>query len=559
MDDVYHQLQLYATQLWRKRWYIVLVAYLICVGGWTTVATLQDRFESQARVYVDTDSLLSPLLRGISVESNVPQQVDFMQRTLLSRPNLEKLIRMADLDLLINNQADKEKFLADLAKRISINTSGRNLFNVKFNDGKPEAAQRVVQALLSIFVESNVGQSRADIEKARQFLDAQINEYEKQLQAGENRLAAFKKANLDFLGNTAITFTQRVEQLRLQKGEVAGQLEEARSRRDSLRRDLSDTPQFLEIDAPTREAPIIISTGSTIEQQSAAVLAIHSRVQEAEKALDAMLLRYTEKHPDIVALRKQLVSLNQQFEQTKADEKKKADEAKKSGEQPGAGGGRENWAIPGVNGGNGKKQLLPNQLYEQLRIKLSEADANFETLERRLATLNDELSKSEGKAIRATQIEAEFSTLNRDYGVLKKNYDELTSRRESARIADAVETKGEKIQFRIVDPPQVPTLPSGPPRLILMSAVLAAALGAGVVIAFLMSQLDDSFVSISRLKDTVAIPVLGSVTMIQSAADRRLKLLGTMSFAASIAVLVMAYGYLAYLTLTLSRVSLPFT
>src|SRR5687768_1660020 len=128
MNDIYHQIQLYAAQLWRKRWYIILVAYLICVGGWTTVATLKDRYESQARIYVDTDSLLSPLLRGISVESNIPQQVDFMQRTLLSRPNLEKLTRMADLDLLITNQGEKDKFLADLAKRISINTSGRNLF-----------------------------------------------------------------------------------------------------------------------------------------------------------------------------------------------------------------------------------------------------------------------------------------------------------------------------------------------------------------------------------------------------------------------------------------------
>jgi polysaccharide chain length determinant protein (PEP-CTERM system associated) len=555
MNDVYHQIQLYAAQLWRKRWYIVLVAYLICVGGWTTVATLQDRYESQARIYVDTDSLLSPLLRGISVESNIPQQVDFMQRTLLSRPNLEKLIRMADLDLLITNQGDKEKFLADLAKRISINTSGRNLFNVRFTDAKPETAQRVVQSLMGIFVESNVGQSRADIEKARQFLDAQINEYEKQLQAAEARLAAFKKANLDFLGNTAVTFTQRVEQLRVQKREVVGQLEEARSRRDSVRRDLNETPQFLEIDAPTRE-PIIISTGSTAEQQSPAVLALQARIQEAERNLDAALLRYTEKHPDIVALRKHLVSLNQQMEQTKAEEKK-ADEKKKASAPVTE--RQENWAIPGVNSGGGKKQSLPNQLYEQLRIRLADADANFETFERRLESINGELSKSEGNAIRATQVEAEFSTLNRDYGVLKRNYDELTSRRESARIADAVETKGEKIQFRIVDPPQVPTLPSGPPRLILMSAVLAAALGAGVVIAFLMSQLDDSFVSLSRLKDTVAIPVLGSVTMIQSAADRRLKLLGTMSFAASIAVLVMVYGYLAYLTLTLSRVALPFT
>src|SRR3954451_23583787 len=120
MNDLYHQLQIHVAALWRKRWYIVLVAWVLSLVGWVTVMSLPDRYESQARIYVDTDSLLSPLLRGISVEGHVAQQVDFMQRTLLSRPNLEKLIRMTDLDLQIGTQTEKEMFLKDLAKRITI-------------------------------------------------------------------------------------------------------------------------------------------------------------------------------------------------------------------------------------------------------------------------------------------------------------------------------------------------------------------------------------------------------------------------------------------------------
>src|SRR5260370_3485114 len=156
--------------------------------GVVTVMTQLDPIESQARIYVETESLLSQLLRGISVEGNIAQQVDYMQRTLLSRPNLEKLMRMTDLDLQITNQTEKETFLKDLAKRIAITgggAAGRNLFSVTFSDQAPEVAQRVVQSLLSIFVESNVGQSRTDIEKARQFLDVQIAEYEQQLRQTE--------------------------------------------------------------------------------------------------------------------------------------------------------------------------------------------------------------------------------------------------------------------------------------------------------------------------------------------------------------------------------------
>src|SRR5216683_4745964 len=166
MSEIYQQFLGYASSLWRKRWYIALIGWAICIPGWIAVMQLPDRYESQARIYIDTDSLLSPLLRGISVESNVGQQVDFMQRTLLSRPNIEKLTRMAALDLQATTQADKDLLFKDIAKRVQIvQNQGKNLFSVSFVDPSPEVAQRVVQSLLSIFVESNVSASRSDIEK----------------------------------------------------------------------------------------------------------------------------------------------------------------------------------------------------------------------------------------------------------------------------------------------------------------------------------------------------------------------------------------------------------
>src|SRR6266851_8765235 len=111
MSEIYQQFLGYASSLWRKRWYIALIGWAICIPGWIAVMQLPDRYESQARIYIDTDSLLSPLLRGISVESNVGQQVDFMQRTLLSRPNIERLMRLADLDLLVTNQTERDVVL----------------------------------------------------------------------------------------------------------------------------------------------------------------------------------------------------------------------------------------------------------------------------------------------------------------------------------------------------------------------------------------------------------------------------------------------------------------
>ncbi len=114
-------------------------------------------------------------------------------------------------------------------------------------------------------------------------------------------------------------------------------------------------------------------------------------------------------------------------------------------------------------------------------------------------------------------------------------------------MAGAVETTGEKIQFRIVDPPEIPIVPSGPPRLLFMSAVLLGALGAGVVIAFLMAQLDDTFFTVENVRESVALPVLGSISRVLTPFDRRLWLLRTIGFATSMAALIMAYGAIAFM------------
>ncbi len=252
MSELYHQFLIYAVSLWRKRWYVALIGWGLCVPGWIGIMALADRYESQSRVYIDTDSLLSPLLRGISVESNVGQQVDFMQRTLLSRPNIERLMRLADLDLLAKTQADRDIVLKDIAKRVQIvQNQGKNLFSISFSDPSPEVAQRVVQSLLSIFVESNVSASRSDIEKARQFLDVQVAQYEKQLHDAEERLADYKKTHLAVLSRAAngASFQQSLETVRSQRTELQGQLDEARSRRASLRQQLETVPQFLAIAA----------------------------------------------------------------------------------------------------------------------------------------------------------------------------------------------------------------------------------------------------------------------------------------------------------------------
>src|SRR5665213_4446435 len=85
----------YLHGIWRRKWIAAAICWIVCIVGWPAVFRIPNVYESQARVYVDVDSLLTPLLRGLAVESNPLQQLDYMQRTLLSRPNMEQVIHLA--------------------------------------------------------------------------------------------------------------------------------------------------------------------------------------------------------------------------------------------------------------------------------------------------------------------------------------------------------------------------------------------------------------------------------------------------------------------------------
>ena len=187
MHDAVDQFLAYLKGAWRYRWHAVVVSWLVAIGGWCYVYTLPDRYEASARVYVDTQSVLRPLLAGLTVQPNVDQMVSMMSRTLISRPNMEKVIRMADLDIKLKTPEDREALILRLGRDLQIRTTGReNLYTIAYAEKNPQEAKRVVQSLLTIFVEGSLGDKRKDSDSARRFLDEQLKAYSDKLVAAED-------------------------------------------------------------------------------------------------------------------------------------------------------------------------------------------------------------------------------------------------------------------------------------------------------------------------------------------------------------------------------------
>ena len=514
MNDLYRQLLFYVTFCWRRRWLALATAWLVCVLGWAIVTFLPDQYVASGKIYIETQSVLQPLLRGLAIESDIGAQVAVMQQTLLTRANLEEVARRTDLDISVHSSLQVDRLLEDLQRRIDVTGQQKNLFSISVVDTVPRRAKETVDALVNIFVEGNLGQNRTDMDMAEKFLVNQIVEYEKKLQESEQRLAVFKKLNADYVPSDEENlqrdvgyFQQRLHEERRSLEEAEFDLKDLVHKRDVLRQELANTPEVLSYGVAGAVSPD----------------ARAARLAELQEALYNMLSKFTEQHPDVMALRQEIERL-----QTAEDYWRPA-------------GTSNNLSSPshGTNTPNG----LVNLVYMQLKLQLVEVESDIARLEGMVSRRQAVLKRLEEMAQRAPQIEAELKKLNRDYEIIKSQHDELLKRRESARLSQDRDAGTQLTQFRVVEPPQIPTTAKGPNRKLLLTAVIPIGIAVGMGLAILFPLLRDSYFDVKRLRADFGLAVLGAVSYAQKSrlVTRSLQMT---AFAGSIAALLMVYGLL---------------
>ena len=483
----------YLSAVWRYRWPAVLFAWLICAIGWTMVFMMPNIYEASARLYVDANAVLTPVLSGIAVDADPNAQLDVLQRTLLSRPNLETLVSKTDLDLQVRNAAERDELVSALARTIVISPQTRNLFTITYRNPSPKLAVQVVQTVMTLFIESKTGNSRGDAAQASKFVDAQIANYEGQLQAVERRRADFRSKYVDLLPGPD-GGASRLQDARAGVTQLEGQLQDAEAKRDMLNKELATTPPLL-----------------TTEMLGE--LGGNPALATAEQHLAELRLQYTDQSPDVIA-QKRLV------------------EALRSGKLP-SGAAATPKTAPGAN------RSAPNPIYEQLKVGQINNDAWIASLTRQIAEARADRDRLETMAHNAPGLDADYTQLNRDYDGIRKYYEELLSRREAMRIGQAADTDADKIKTQIVDPPQASNTPVAPKRIMLTFGVLVAAIAGGCGLAFVLLTFDQCFHTLDDLR-TIGLPVAGGVSLLvatRSVVQRSLAL-ASFTVAASIPALV---------------------
>jgi polysaccharide chain length determinant protein (PEP-CTERM system associated) len=475
---------------WRFRRYALAVAWGACLFGWFVVYTIPDSFQSTARVNVDTRTALSKAVDGLVVNMDVESQLNLVRQALLGRANLEKVAQQAGLDVTARTGPEREALLNSIMTRVDVALEPpltrdpripNTLFRISFTDHDRQTALKVVDMLLNSFVEDTIGSDRNGTASAQRFLKEQLTDYGRRLADAENQLAEFKKKNLGLVpgdegGYFARLTTEAQEVKRLQSA-----LSVANSRRLELQRQLrGETPFVPSNDTGTgvRHSP----NGANSGPQDTS-----TRIQETQSRLDDLLLRYTERHPEVIATKETLQALKaRQVEELAALRR-------------------------GDPGAAAVANASSNPVYQSIQTTLNAADVEIAALRSQLADHQRNEAELRRLVDTAPEVEAEYARLTRDYTVTRTQYNSLLERLEKARLSGDAEQTG-VVKFNIVDPPSASYKPTFPNRPLFLFAVFIVGVGAGCGVAYVMHMLRPVFSTSRGLADLTGLPVLGSVT-----------------------------------------------
>ena len=475
---------------WRYRWMALLAAIAVAAIGWLIIFALPDRYEAQAEVLVDTRTALKPVLQGLATNQDVNVQLNYVRQALLAGPQLATLAEQAGVMPATGlGPAQQQAILDGLRKRIDLSVertldegadsnpnAGSTTYGITYKDVDRARALRLVRMLTNALINETLGGSQQGSEHAQQFLKTQISDYEKRLQTAEDRLASFKSQHLGLLTTQNGGLFDQLQHETQAIEDVNTQMVVAETQRAALQRQLHGDAAISASDA----APVMGPNGVMVAGDTV------SQIQLVQAHLNQLLLKYTDKYPDVIAARQQLAALkSRRAEEIAALRRGDANAAAMSG-------------------------ASANPVYQSIQLALNNVDVKLAELRAELNTHQEKAKELSNLLNTTPELEAQYAQLSRDYDINKKQYAALLASYDKARLGEQAGNAG-AVRFELVQPPAVSYAPVWPQRTKLLAVVLILALGAGGALAYALNQLRPVVGSPVALRQMTGIPVVAVV------------------------------------------------
>ena len=490
MQEVVHQVVSEIQGASRYKWPALALAWLVCLLGWLVVMALPSVYESSARVYVDTRTALSPVIQGLAIQQDVGAQLNLVQESLLSEAQIARVIDEAGLAEGATTEAELGAVIEKLRDQVSVSVQpsgdrsqpGGSIFWVTYRDPDRDRSLKVVDLLLTAFIENTMGGKQQNSEQAQEFLAAQLQENEARLREAEQRLAAFKKENVGTMPGAEGDYFTRLQNEMDANNKARTALSVALSRRDELTRQRRDGAST----AAEGAGRIVVRSADGRPASSGDTA---GRLQEARQKLADLLTQYTEKHPAVASLREEIAELE-------ARRARELDALRRGDPQAVAASGAS-----------------ADPVYQSIQLALNEVSVEVASLRGEISQHEQKIAELRRLVQTVPEVEAEFARLNRDYDVTKAQYLELLDRMQKAKLGQDAEASSSGVVLEVLDPPYASINPVAPRRPMLIIAVFMLGLGAAAALAYALSKMNPVFNHVRELEQITARPVLGVVSM----------------------------------------------
>ncbi|MBF0283298.1 MAG: hypothetical protein HQL51_02455 [Magnetococcales bacterium] len=516
--DLIYLVLSYLHGAWRHRWNMMAVAWFVCLSGWAAVHTMQDQYISQAAILIeDPQGKVAPFIKEMTVAFDVTVEARRILSGLINRDNLVSVLRNSDLSASINDQQDLEIMLESLRAQVQVKpaTPNSTTYYITHRYTNPKVSYQVVKGLTDILMQGAIQKSNAEgPQSAESFLNEQITEYQGKLEDLDLRLQEFKHRNAQLLGED-VGYYKRLKELGRQLTDERNKMRELERKREALRLQMEEFSG----------APLPDPGANASAAASAANAASYEqRIQELEAKLEEVqaqfymkgerkVLVYPDDHREVIALRQKIAALKQ----------------KKSVPLPRATPQREDplqW------------ERDNDPVHKQVKLALSEVEVSLASIRSRVETIEKQVDELKAIESALPAVEAEILRMERDRGNTKEKLEQLMKRRSEAEFSGHIASKmGEKVKFKLLSKPVLPSRPLGPNRPLFLTMVLMGGLLSGIMTAVMMAILRPVFDSPGSLKKVLGLPVLGMVSMFDDGSGRRWNDSGAAFFFALLALL----------------------
>lgn len=513
----------YARIALKHKWMIILPTIAIGLAIGYVVFRLPDIYESSTLIVVKPSTLPNSVVPMIT-EETLTRELAGISQVVTSRSSLQPLVEKYDLykEERLRGEA-MEIIIEEMRKgiKVEVNTSRNDItngFNITYRGRDPKTTQAVAAELASKYVDEQTRGTELAGTSAKGFIEEQVRLSKEELDAIDTERLAYLQQNMNNLPSQSQALVGRLTALHEEQKALIAEQGRLRDLGAAYRNSISDITQ-------NYEQQIVLNAEDTTDPKSTQAWAeLVRRRSEYEGELQNFLTQYTEKHPDIVAKRKQLEDIKAQQDQMIADWKNRIEERRQ------------------------KLTKLTDPRLMTLRTNIQMVEGDMDRQGRLLNETNKQIAELNSRINAIPNAEVGLEALDREYQTKKSNYDNLLLQQQKIVVgADAArEQQGGGIQ--VVDAANLPEKPVAPKRFAMTAGgfALGFALGVILVLAFELRRLL-TIQTTDDAKHYTGLPVLASIPELLTPSEalaipRRKKL----ALAAGFAVAVVAVPTLAF-------------